>query len=143
MVTIDVNYGKLAGGARMGEVRIKKVLKAFERSAPSPARREVSLAFVDDCEMRRLNKAWRGKDATTDVLSFGDGKGNGEIIISYPQAVKQARELKHGVQDELVFLLVHGLLHLNSLDHEAPKDARQMFPLQEKILRSLGVDPRL
>jgi probable rRNA maturation factor len=105
----------------------------------------VSVAFVGEREMSRLNKQYRGKDKVTDVLSFGAQKpdGSGEILICYEQAKRQAKELRHTTRDEVVFLLVHGLLHLSGLDHETPADAKQMFPLQEKLLTRLKVDPRL
>ncbi len=89
--------------------------------------------------MRRLNKQWRGNDRVTDVLSFESG----EILINYDQAKRQAIELKHSTRDEVIFLLVHGVLHVYGYDHEKPSDAKKMFPLQTKILTKLGIDPRL
>lgn len=86
-----------------------------------------------------MNKAYRGKDKVTDVLSFQEG----EILLCYAQAKRQAAELGHSVRDENIFLLVHGLLHVFGYDHEKPADARRMFPLQKRILDSLGIDSRL
>lgn len=95
--------------------------------------------------MRQLNRTWRGKDKVTDVLSFklDEGPLKGEILLSYEQAARQAKQMNHSTQDELCFLIVHGVLHLWGYDHEDPKDAKKMFPLQEKILKSLKIDPRL
>ncbi len=95
--------------------------------------------------MRKLNGVWRGKDRVTDVLSFAfeEGPVKGEIVLSYAQAVIQAKRMGHSTRDELFFLIVHGLLHLWGHDHETPKDAKKMFPLQERILKNLKIDPRL
>ena len=81
----------------------------------------------------------------TDVLSFGleDGSLKGEILLAYAQAAVQAKEMNHSVRDELCILIVHGVLHLWGYDHEQPKDAKKMFPLQEKILKRLKIDSRL
>lgn len=81
----------------------------------------------------------------TDVLSFHLGEKDtlGEILICYPQAKRQAKQLGHSTRAELIFLLVHGLLHLSGFDHETPRDAKRMFPLQSRILVSLGINPRL
>lgn len=103
-------------------------------------RREVTLsvAFVGDREMRRLNLEWRGKNKVTDVLSFEDV---GEVLVCYPQARRQAKERRHSTRDEIVFLLVHGILHTFGFDHVRSTDAKQMFVLQTKILERLNVDP--
>ena len=95
--------------------------------------------------MRKLNFTWRGKDRLTDVLSFelNEGTLKGEILLSYQQAVKQAKEMGHSTRDELCFLIVHGVLHLWGYDHENPKDAQKMFPLQESILKNLQIDSRV
>lgn len=105
----------------------------------------VSIGFVTDPQMRKLNRTWRGKDRVTDVLSFvlDEGLLKGEIVLSYRQAVRQAQEMGHSTRDELLFLIVHGVLHLWGYDHEVPQDAKKMFSLQEQILKSLKIDPRL
>ena len=105
----------------------------------------ISVAFVSEPEMKKLNRIWRGKNRVTDVLSFEleEGKVFGEILICYEQAVRQAKEMKHSTHDEIIFLLVHGVLHLFGNDHERPVDAKKMFLLQSRILIALGVDARL
>jgi probable rRNA maturation factor len=90
--------------------------------------------------MRALNKQWRGHDYVTDVLSF---ESTNEILLCYPQAVRQAKEMGHSTRDELVFLIVHGVLHTFGFDHVEPKDAKKMFPRQARILTKLGVNPRI
>jgi probable rRNA maturation factor len=108
---------------------------------------EISIAVVGDKAMRTLNRQYRGKDYVTDVLSFRDAeiKGNyqgvkkqqlGEIIICYPQIVRQAKQHQQSFSDELALMFVHGFLHLLGYDHVTDKDFIKMEALQEKILKS-------
>lgn len=104
---------------------------------------EISVAFVGDQEMKKLNHAYRGKNKTTDVLSFvytssktkDETPLEGEIIISYPEAARQAKEHDYGTLDEIKLLMVHGLLHLCGYDHEkSAREAKRMENLQQKLL---------
>lgn len=114
-----------------------RAVKSQMSNAKGPI--SLSVSFVADAEMRRLNRKWRGKDRTTDVLSFEGGMGDlGDIVISVPQARKQAREAGRSERAETAMLLVHGTLHLLGYDHERPKDAAVMLPLQAKALEKLG-----
>lgn len=105
----------------------------------------VSIAFVSPKKMRELNKIYRGKDSMTDVLSFNLNTKEcfGEIVFSFEQAKIQAFEMKHPIKNELIFLLVHGLLHLFGYDHENEKDQKKMFEIQTKILKKLKINPRV
>ena len=79
--------------------------------------KDVSIAFVGDRMMTRLNNKYRGKNKFTDILSFrGEGDDFGEIIIDYAQIKRQAGKFSKSIKDELIFILTHGLLHL--LGHE-------------------------
>lgn len=88
--------------------------------------RNFSVAFVSDKRMKELNKFFRGKDSTTDVLSFPhepdefDPENNslGDIVISVEQAQKQAEENGLTLDGEIKQLILHGLLHLCGYDHE-------------------------
>lgn len=140
LIRAELNQSLLRGGQRLPRRVLERALKACGEALGGKGTHELSVAFVSESEMRRLNKQWRGKDKVTDVLSFEDV---GEILICYPQARRQAAELGHSTRDELVFLLVHGVLHVFGYDHERPSDAKRMFPLQTKILTRLGVDPRI
>lgn len=89
-------------------------------------RREFSVAFVSDDRMRQLNEMFRGKNTTTDVLSFPhqpdefdpDKDNLGDIVISAEQAQKQAAENGLTLEGEIKQLILHGLLHLCGYDHE-------------------------
>jgi probable rRNA maturation factor len=99
----------------------------------------VSLAFVTPKEIQKINKAYRGKDAVTDVLSFEENRGAfiGEILICLAQAEKQARVAGWPLKNEIVKLLIHGYLHLMGYDHETLKDANAMEAREIEILKIL------
>ena len=101
--------------------------------------RELSVVLVSDAQMRPLNRSWRGKDKTTDVLSFPQGPGPvlGDIVISIETANSQARERSHSLATELRVLLVHGLCHLRGYDHEASDEAAAMRDAEQVLLRHL------
>ena len=101
---------------------------------------EISLLLTDDETIRQLNKEYRNKDKSTDVLSFPmeDDIMLGDIAISVDTASRQAAEAEINIDRETAFLFIHGLLHLLGYDHEtSQEDAAEMFALQEKILKKL------
>jgi probable rRNA maturation factor len=106
---------------------------------------ELSVLFAGDRIMRALNKQYRGKNDTTDVLSFSMREGPfpdvrpeflGDIVISVPVAEKQARAAGHSLNREIELLLVHGLLHLLGYDHErGPAEARRMRRKEHMLVK--------
>ncbi len=113
---------------------------------------EVSVRFVDNEEIRKLNKTYRNLDKKTDVLSFPLGEnGNydinmdtgakmlGDIVISMEKAVEQAKEYNHPLQREVGFLTVHSMLHLLGYDHETGGiEAVRMREKEETVLTQIG-----
>jgi len=104
--------------------RFERLLRGLAGRYRLP-RPEIALVFVGDAAMRKLNKTYRRKDKTTDVLSFPlnakapDGRLYvGDIVISVPQAARQARRLGHGLERELGILVIHGFLHLLGYGHD-------------------------
>ncbi|MGA8849047.1 MAG: rRNA maturation RNase YbeY [Dehalococcoidia bacterium] len=111
---------------------------------------EVSLVFTDAEKVRQLNRDYRGVDEPTDVLAFymlpqkgadssfalpPDGVTRlGEVIISYPQAVAQAKEQGHSPERELALLVIHGILHLLSYDHKEPEEESKMRERERELL---------
>ncbi len=99
---------------------------------------QVTILFTSDREMRSLNRRFRGKDRSTDVLSFPAHEGPGylgDLAISLAAARRQARGAGWSVGDEIHFLMLHGLLHLLGYDHET--DDGRMSRLQEKLARQV------
>ena len=81
---------------------------------------EFAVVVGSDEALRRANRIYRGKRATTDVLSFPDGDGGrlGDILISAGRAQQQAERFGHRIEDEFKVLVLHGVLHLLGYDHE-------------------------
>ncbi|MFC1787855.1 rRNA maturation RNase YbeY [Patescibacteria group bacterium] len=145
MITIELNQQLLRGGQRVPKKRIKQVAKKAAEVMELKKEVLVSVAFVSKKEIKQLNKVYRGKDELTDVLSFSlaEAETLGEILINYDQAQKQAQAQKHSTRNEIVFLLVHGLVHLFGYDHVKDVDKKKMFALQNKILIKLNINPTL
>ena len=99
--------------------------------------KDVSIVFVDDSTMRRLNRQFRHKNKTTDVLTFPYDDAC-EIVISIDQARRQARSEKHSIATELRYLLVHGILHGLGYDHET--DNGQMNDLEVEVREKVGLE---
>jgi probable rRNA maturation factor len=108
---------------------------------------EISVLLIGDRAMRTLNRRYRGKDRTTDVLSFPLREGKfsrvqhhllGDIVISVPAAARQARAAGEALPDEIDRLLVHGFLHLLGYDHErGGVEARRMEARERRLRRTL------
>jgi probable rRNA maturation factor len=125
---------------------VRQVLMA-EKVAPPY---EMSLVFTDSETVKQLNRDYRGVDEPTDVLAFymlpqkeadssfalpPDGVTRlGEVIISYPQAVEQAKEQGHSTKRELALLIIHGVLHLLGYDHEEAGEEAKMREKEKELL---------
>ncbi|MDP2736198.1 MAG: rRNA maturation RNase YbeY [bacterium] len=115
---------------------IKKVVTVFTR-VYKIKNKEISIAFVSDAEIKKLNFTYRGLNQATDVLSFaGEGDELGEIIIDYDQIKRQAGDFKNNAEKELIFILVHGLLHLVGHDDKTDEDREQMIKMGEKFIKN-------
>jgi probable rRNA maturation factor len=107
--------------------------------------REFHCRIAGDAELQKLNEQFRGKDDPTDVLSFPADAGEmrlagaflGDIAISLARARAQAREYKHSTEDEIRILMLHGVLHLNGLDHET--DSGEMKRTELRWRKKLGL----
>ena len=109
---------------------------------------DLSLLFCDDAFITGLNRQYRERDETTDVLSFEQGATYrnpfgeervlaGDIVISLDALARNAEEFGVSLDDELKRLIVHGILHLAGMDHEDNDASRPMLILQEKTLADL------
>ena len=132
------------------QARLERLARAIlsdvgERSA------ELGIMLVGDQRMRGLNRRYRGKDRTTDVLAFAMRKAFtlhalrltpdmlGDVVISVPTAWRQAKEARRSLDEELAWLLVHGILHLCGYDHaRSEREARRMHRRERMILRSIA-----
>ena len=105
-----------------------------------------TIAFVSDRAMATLNRRWRGKPGTTDVLSFPSGQTRfekaeglnlGDVVISIEQAARQAKQNRVSLNNEVSQLILHGLIHLCGFDHET--DSGEMDRLERKLRGKLGI----
>ncbi len=118
--------------------RLLGVLRGQEALADPPT--ELSIVLCDDAFIRPLNRDWRGRDAATDVLSFPlDEPGNlGDVVLSVETASRRCEPGQWALDDELLFLLIHGLLHLLGHDHEEPDERAVMEAAEQALWTALG-----
>jgi probable rRNA maturation factor len=135
---------------RVAQGWVKKIAQTVLKAEGVAHPYEVSLVFTDSETVQQLNRDYRGVDEPTDVIAFymlprkevndsfalpPDGVTRlGEVIISYPQAVEQAREQGHSSERELALLVIHGILHLLGYDHEEPEEEDEMRKREKELL---------
>ncbi len=145
--------GRIPSG--LSSARLRKVAAACRGVRGLPRTGTIGLRFVTPSAMQRLNRAFRGKNEPTDVLSFGmegmafpaprsfSGGGPppqeldqeiGDLVVCPSVARAEARRRSMDPVEELVRLIAHGTLHLAGMDHATAKEEEQMFALQEKIV---------
>lgn len=108
-----------------------------------------NIIFINDAEIHKINKEYRGVDRPTDVISFAlednkdieykDFRLLGDIYISVDRAIEQASEYNHSLKRELCFLSTHGILHLLGYDHQTKEDEEEMFTKQKELLEKYGI----
>jgi len=101
---------------------------------------ELSVLLVDDDAIRPMNLRWRSVDAATDVLSFPMNEGPllGDVVISVETAGRRLRPGDWSLDDELLFLLIHGLLHLLGHDHEQAHERALMEAAEQQLWTAIG-----
>lgn len=131
MVEIN-NYLKAKVNLKFIQTAAEKFLEHYKEE-----QKGVSIALVGDKEIKKLNKQYRRHDAITDVLAFpGEADFLGEIIIDFSQIKRQAKVFRQNVKDELMLVLVHGLLHLLGYDDRTKRDKLRMERISYKFIKS-------
>jgi probable rRNA maturation factor len=137
----------------LNETRLRRIVERVLTMEGITQPVELGLVIIDDKAMCNLNKRYRNTDAATDVLSFAlheeqpgrskslpfvfppDGVLHlGEVVISYPQAQRQAKEYCHSIEEEIELLAVHGLLHLLGYRDDEPEREQEMRAIEKKVL---------
>ena len=150
IITNDQKKIKIPTGIHMLVRRCCNAVIVFEQLKGSC---EISVRFVDNEEIHKLNKEYRNVDSATDVLSFPlgiDGTYDvnkdtgaqmlGDIVISIERAIEQSEEYGHSLKREIGFLTVHSMLHLLGYDHEGSSlEAVKMREKEEKVLTEIGL----
>ena len=161
LISVDEPFVHLVDEEWLGRVARSAMVAALA----TPGAAQVSLLIAGDVTVKELNAEYRGLNEVTDVLSFsaghqghweGDDEGPedvsgvsfilppgepeplGEVIVSYPQAKRQADEQGVSVDRELAHLVVHGVLHLTGHDHVEPEEAALMQAKEQASLATLG-----
>lgn len=108
---------------------------------------EASVLLTNDAAQQEINKKWRGKDSSTNVLSFPQNEAFsplfgliGDISLALETLEREAQELDKSFEDHFTHLMVHGTLHLVGYDHETDDEALEMEGLETQILAELGVE---
>lgn len=122
-------------------------LAAFVLEREGASEKEVSIVFVDDAEIRKLNAKYRGRNEPTDVLAFPmSGAGDavpqreilGDVVVSAERALSYAEEHGLKVEDELSLYSIHGILHLLGYDDTTGADAGKMRRREKELLGEAG-----
>ncbi len=123
-------------------IKIKKVKEVSEQflKAYKKENFNVSIAFVGDKIIKKLNKDYRKKDRVTDVLAFREetplkNKYLGEIVVNYAQIKRQAKMYKNSEQKELMYILIHGFLHIMGYNDKTEKDRKEMEKLGNEFIK--------
>ncbi len=122
--------------AKIDERQITDLLNFFVKLY-SLKEKEISIAIVGDTVMSRLNNNYRGMATPTDILSF-DGEGDffGELIIDYSQVKRQSPYFSKKTNEEFLFIIIHGLLHLIGHDDKEEVDRKFMIDKGKDLLKS-------
>jgi len=140
-VTLELTVQKAVNSPGLPtKAKLRRWLSAaLEQSAA------ITVRFVGAAEGRRLNRAYRGKDYATNVLSFGYGGGSGrgqalagDLVLCAPVLRREARAQGKTLSEHVAHLTVHGALHLQGHDHQSPSAAARMEALEKRILAQLG-----
>ncbi|CAI8018271.1 Endoribonuclease YbeY [Geodia barretti] len=156
VVTVQLDVPEDAGHGEDDEWFAAAVRHGLAGTLPADARGEIGLLLTDDETVRQLNREYRGVDRTTDVLSFsfehwGHWEGDeeaptdeppplGEIVVSVPQAARQAESQGVPLRQELALLIVHGALHLLGHDHYEDGELETMQALERSALSGIFPD---
>ncbi|MGL4335344.1 MAG: rRNA maturation RNase YbeY [Turicibacter sp.] len=155
-MSVDIQfYNQTQEDTKPYESLVEKVVKAtITHENLNHDILECSFIFVNNAQIQEINKTYRNKDAITDVITFAiedEGEGElkikgipmprmlGDVFVSIPRTIEQAKEYGHSFERELSFLAVHGFLHLLGYDHLVKDEEEIMFAKQEDVLNALGL----
>jgi probable rRNA maturation factor len=120
---------------RLSRAAIAAFVERVLHAARARGIEEISIALVNDSAMRRLNRQYRQRNKTTDVLTFAGERP--DIVVSLDQARRQAAAEKHSLATEVRYLILHGVLHALGYDHET--DQGEMNALEVRVRGRVGL----
>lgn len=142
-IQIDNRHKRIKIDKRNIRAAMRKLLKILDCE-----NKEISLTFVDDATIQQINKQYLSKDKPTNVISFSLQEGEfggvnpdvlGDIVISADTAASDADQGQLSFDEEILFLMIHGLLHLLGYNHEntSPSNSQKMKKKEEELFRQL------
>jgi len=131
---------------RLDTRKIRSIAREILKFEGQPDHAELSIVFCDDDFIQKLNDEYLGRNRPTDVLSFpmdeeefdSEVRLLGDVVISVDTAQQQAQKMRHSLELEVVFLLIHGILHLIGYDHVRKSDQARMKAREETLCQLLG-----
>lgn len=118
--------------ARRYDSLVRKVLTIARQAVRPRSNLEIAVVFVGDQQMRQLNRRYRGKNKTTNVLAFETG----DIFISFPEVKREAQRYGWTLRYGVARLALHGFLHILGYDHLRNKEAQKMEKIEHNILKN-------
>ena len=133
---------------KLDPAQIENIVLATLAHQGKSVNADLTIVITDDEQLHQLNRKFLGIDTPTDVLAFPAGHTDpdtdrayvGDVIISYPMASRQAQRAGHSISDEILLLVVHGILHLLGHDHHSSDEQSTMWTAQNEILASIELD---
>ncbi len=140
MLSVHVSYG--AHHVRFAQSWVNKIIRTIGKQEKIRSG-SVGVRFVDNREIRKLNKTYRNKNKPTDVLSFttdgASGSDIGDIIVSVEYVQRAIAGSSDKLRDHVGMLLIHGFLHIIGHDHVGRSQAKSMWKKQDSAANTLGV----
>jgi probable rRNA maturation factor len=151
MISLQISDEIVVKKISLPEERLAGAAQLTLKSQGADENTALSIVITGNEEIRELNRDYRDVDAPTDVLSFESHEKDpetgevylGDIIISYERALENLAEHGTTIDEELILLVVHGVLHLLGFDHGEDEEKTRMWKVQEDILQHMGISPNL
>lgn len=146
-ILVDNRQDKMSIDESISNTINKVALECLKLEARDP-NVEISISFVDDSMIKKLNNEFRGIDRSTDVLSFpmdddfpvkGQMPLLGDIVISCETAFRQSKEYGHTFEREIAYLTAHSMFHLLGYDHIEDEEKKIMRGKEKEVMKSLGI----
>lgn len=134
-----INFELNKGGSK---IEIEKILKKLEKIIYSEFKKsgKISIGLVASNEIKKLNRKYRRKNKSTDILTFifDEGPYLGEIILSPKDMARRAEAAGKTLQETAAFLIIHGILHIMGYTHKKNRDTEAMESKEKKLLKKIG-----
>ena len=142
-LAITIQYATAALEARWKPILTTRKIKRWASIALKTSS-NITIRIVGSAESRRLNREYRNKDYSTNILTFSypelDDGIQADLVICMPVLVKEAKSQKKSLENHFIHLLIHGLLHAQGFDHEDAVEAQAMESLEITLLSQLGLE---